>query len=91
MDNFDDYLKGRKIIFGSLDEENSKITLKSTFDKVLIEANKEGLISLAKYLIFFAYDNREVYPDELHLYCSDKYSKEALSEDSEELIIKKID
>lgn len=91
MDNFNDYLQGKKKLMGSFDNDNSKIVIKSTFDKVYVEANKEGLLCLAKYLIDFAYDNNEVYPDHIHLYCSNQYSTEPLSENSEELIIKKID
>lgn len=90
MKNFDDYLQGKKKLIGSFDSDDMKISLKSALDKVYIEANKEGLICLAKYLINYAYDEKEVYPDDLHLYSSNKYSKEILDENSEELIIKKI-
>ena len=91
MDNLNDYLQGKKKLRGTFESDKSKIIIKSSFDKVYIEANKEGLICLAKFLIDFAYDNNEVYPDYIHLYSSDKFSAEPLSEDSEELIIKKVD
>lgn len=91
MDNFNDYLQGKKKFMGSFENDNSKIIIKSTLDKVFIEANKEGLLCLAKYLIDFAYDSNEVYSDYIHLYSSNKYSTETLCENSEELIIKKMD
>ena len=90
MKNFDDYLHGRKKLTGEFDTDDSKIIVKSTFTKVVIEANKEGLICLAKYLISLAYDEKEEYTDTIHLYRS-TYTKETLDENSEELIIKKFE
>lgn len=91
MDKWIDYLKGNRKLLGIFETDDSVITVKSAFDKVYIEANRQGLICLAKYLIYYAYDEKEVYPDSLHLYCSNDFSGETLSENSEELIIKKID
>ena len=90
MDNFDDYLSGKKKLKGNFDFDGCKITVHSTFDKVYIQANREGLICLAKFLIEYAYDEKEIYPDDLHLYVSSKHSTEVLDENSEELIIKKL-
>lgn len=91
MDKWNDYLKGNKKLLGNFETNDSIITIKSTIDKVYIEANKQGLLCLAKYLIDYAYDDKEVYPDNVHLYCSNNFSDETLSENSEELIIKKLD
>lgn len=90
MDKLNDYLSGKKTIIGSLVEAGANLTIKSNKKKISIDANKEGLLTLAKVLISYAYDNDEVYPDSIHLYPSSNVSLEILSCDSFELIINKV-
>lgn len=91
MNNFDDYLNGKKKILGCFADDDCKLTFTSDLQKVTIEANKSGLICLAKFLIDYAYDDKNIYSDYIHLYPSSDVSLEELTEDSQELIIKKID
>lgn len=65
-------------------ESNFAIEVKSEEDKVLISANNEGLISLAKHLLTLAQEN---VPLGAHLHF-DQYN--SLEDDSIDLIIEKI-
>lgn len=85
-----EYLLGKKTVIASDVEDGSILSVKYNKKKISIEANKEGLLTLAKILISYAYDNEEAYPDLIHLYPSDNVSLEILSRDSLELIINKI-
>lgn len=90
MRKFEDYLSGKKKFIGSLIEEGSELSFSLNKKRVVINANKAGLISLAKILIDFANDEHQCYPDHLNLYPSSKISLEDLDVNSKEVeIIKK--
>lgn len=59
--------------------------------KSIIKGNKAGLLTLAKYLIDYAYDTGEIYGEEVHLYpnISDEYIMDPLSSSSCDVYIKK--
>lgn len=64
-------------------EENFKIKTSAQFDALTIEANREGLISLARHILHLAQDN---VPNGSHIHL-DEYN--ALEDGSFELIISK--
>ena len=53
---YEEYLTGKRYIF-DLIGENSYLCFSVKKRDVYIEGNKEGLLTLAKHLIDFAYDN----------------------------------
>ena len=91
--DFDKYLTGEKTFFaGQLDNDpNSVLKFSTSKKKIIIEGNAEGLLVLAKYLIDFAYDDGEVYLNELYLSPSTKISLDALTIDSLPVYIYKKD
>ena len=67
--DYKDYLNGKKEFFAfSIIEDNACINFSVKKKDVVIEANKEGLLSLANYLIDFAYDDGSAYSNELVLW-----------------------
>lgn len=88
MNDFDDYLSGKKFLGGTFETDDMKLMFSTQKNKVLINANKEGLICLAKYLIDYAY-NEMAYSGGLHLYSTNKNFLETLDEGSLEVVIKK--
>ena len=92
MKNFENYLNGKKTFLGSLIEENSYLCFSIKKKNIIIEGNKEGFLTLAKYLIDYAYDTGEIYGNELALYpnISDEYIMDPLCSSSNSVSIKKI-
>lgn len=92
MEKFEQYLNGKKTLLGSLIEENSYLRFLIKNKNIIIESNKEGLLTLAKYLIDYAYDDGPIYGDEVWLYpnISDEYIMDPLCSDSKVVCIKKI-
>ena len=74
-----EYDNGVKCIW----DDNYKIKTSAPFDSLTIEANREGLISLARHLLHLAQDD---VPDGCHIHL-DEYI--ALEDGSLELIISK--
>lgn len=64
-------------------EENFKIKVSAPFDTLTIEANREGLISLARHLLYLSQDD---VPNGSHVHF-DEYN--SLEDGSLELIISK--
>ena len=90
MDKYDDYLNGKKQFIGDLVEYNSELEFQYYKGKIIISGNKEGLLTLAKHLIDFAYDEHRIYPGDLHMRPSN-YTIEELNNNSKHVYIKKID
>ena len=93
MKKFEEYLNGKKPLLGSLIEENSYLSFSIKNRNIIIEGNKEGFLTLAKYLIDYAYDGGEIYGKEVALYpnIDDNYIMDPLNSSSKNVYIKKID
>ncbi len=88
-ESFNDYVTGKKGFIGSLFIDGTKLSFKYDSEKVTILANSQGLITFAKILIDYAWDEHQKYGDHIHLYPSDNISLEDLDPDSNEVLVKK--
>ncbi len=86
---FDDYLAGIRGFIGPLYVDGSKLSFNACGSDVIIVANAEGLITIAKIIIDFVFDAHKKYGDFVHLYPSSDISLEDLDRDSQEVLIKK--
>jgi len=89
---YEEYLNGKRYIF-DLVGENSYLCFSVKKKNIYIEGNKEGLLTLAKHLIDFAYDEGEIYPGEMRLYpnIDENYNMDPLTCYSNDVYIKKIE
>ncbi len=90
--DYSDYLSGKKKFIGNVLENNVKLSFSAKQGKISVQANKQGLLSLAKLLIDFAYDDI-TYGKTLHLYAnpSPEYFMEVLDSNSKDVIIDKVE